>query len=266
MNLGLKNKIALITGSSRGIGKAEALSLAGEGAVVYLTDKEITEPLKQAVNQINDKGGLAFFEKLDVTNEIEVNQMVEKIVTEQEKIDILINNASLTGSKYVGPQFKIDCLNLEDWNEMLSVALTGSFICTKFVARHMIKNKWGRIINTSSIHGFVGSGLGSSHYAAAKAGLIGLTKSASKELGPFGITVNAIAPGFIRTETLADSSNEDELADYAKQVPLRRLGNAGDVSALVTFLCSNQAGFINSETFPITGGRMEYSYGRRNTH
>ena len=260
MNLGLKNKVALITGASCGIGKAEALSLVDEGAIVYLSDKEFTEPLKQTVNQINDKGGMAFSDKLDVTNENEVQHIVEKIIREQERIDILINNASLTGSKYIGRQFKIDCLNLADWNEMLSVALTGSFICTKFVAPHMIKNKWGRIINTSSIHGIVGSGYGSSHYAAAKAGLIGFTKSASKELGSFGITVNAIAPGFIKTETLTDSASEDELAKYAKQIPLQRLGDVKDVSAFVTFLCSDQAAFINSETFPITGGRMEYLY------
>ena len=260
MNLGLKNKIALITGASCGIGRAEAVSLAEEDAIVYLTDKEISESLKQVVNQIKVKGALVYFHKLDVTKENEVHEIVEKIVNEHERIDILINNASLTGSKYTGRAFKIDCLNLEDWNEMLAVALTGSFICTKFVAPHMIKNKWGRIINTSSVHGLVGSDFGSSHYASAKAGLIGFTKSASKELGPYGITVNAIAPGFIKTETLTNSIGEDELANYAKQIPLQRLGEVNDVSAFVTFLCSNQAGFINSETFPITGGRMEYLY------
>ena len=260
MNYCLNNKIALITGASCGIGKAEAISLAEEGVIVYLTDKKLTKELNKTVKLISSKGGLAFCEKLDVTNENDVKKIVHKIIKDHKTIDILINNASLTGSKYTGDRFKVTNLNLKDWNKMISVALTGTFICTKYVSKHMINHNWGRIINTSSIHGFVGSDYGASHYASAKAGLIGFTKSAAKELGPYGITVNAIAPGFIRTETLCESVNEDDLKIFAKQIPVKKLGNVYEISAFVTFLCSKQASFINSETFPITGGRMEYLY------
>ena len=260
MNFCLKNKIALITGASCGIGRSEALALADEGVIIYLTDIKITKELNQTVQQIKNKGGLAYYDKLDVTKENDVNHIVNKIMKEHKSIDLLINNASLTGAKYTGDRFTIINLDVEDWNKMISVALTGSFICTKYVSPHMIKQNWGRIINTSSIHGFVGSDYGSSHYASAKAGLIGFTKSAAKELGPNGITVNAIAPGFIRTETLSKSVNEDDLKNFAKQIPVKKLGDVSEVSAFVAFLCSKQASFINSETFPITGGRMEYIY------
>lgn len=259
MELGLSGRVAIITGAARGIGRAEAWALAREGAKVVVSYKTSHIQAEELLRDIHASGGEAITVQADVSRTDDVRRMVQAALDSFGRIDILVNNASLTGADYAGPGREIVNLPETEWDAMLDVNLKGTFLCTKYVAPVMISQGWGRIINTSSIVGRMGGGPGSSHYAAAKAGVIGFTKAASKELAPFGITVNAIVPGFINTETLQRSITPESKALAIRQTPVGRFGEPGEVGALVAFLASDKAGFITGAIMDINGGRIEYS-------
>jgi 3-oxoacyl-[acyl-carrier protein] reductase len=241
----LKSKTALVTGAAQGIGKAIALRLAREGAVVAACDMNL--PLAEAtVQEIRDSGAKAKAFLLNVTDAEAVERVVEEAAKEFGRIDILVNNAGITKDALL--------LRMEEeaWDAVLSVNLKGTFLLSKACARLMIKQRFGRIVNISSVSGQRGNA-GQSNYAASKAGIIGFTKSLSKELGARGVTVNAVAPGFIRTAMTEDLPQEIK-DSYLKQIPLGRLGTPEDVAGAVAFLCSEDGAYISGEILAVNGG------------
>jgi 3-oxoacyl-[acyl-carrier protein] reductase len=241
----LKGKTALVTGAAQGIGKAIGLRLAREGAVVAACDLNL--PLAEAtVREIRDSGAKAKAYLLNVTDAEEVERVVEEAAKEFGRIDILVNNAGITKDALL--------LRMEEgaWDAVLSVNLKGTFLLSKACARLMIKQRFGRIVNISSVSGQRGNA-GQSNYAASKAGIIGFTKSLSKELGARGVTVNAVAPGFIQTAMTEDLSQGIK-DSYLKQIPLGRLGTPEDIAGVVAFLCSEDGAYISGEILGVNGG------------
>lgn len=244
----LNGNAAIVTGSSRGIGRAIALALAKEGAAVLVNYKSGAEAAAEVVEAIRSAGGRAMCYQADVANPAEAEAMVKAAQAEFGKVDILVNNAGITRDNLI---FR---MKDEDWDAVIGANLKGAFNCIKFAGRGMFKNHFGRIINISSVVGLTGNN-GQGNYSAAKAGLIGLTKAMAKELGSRNITVNAIAPGFIHTdmtESLPESNKEKMLA----QVPLKRFGSPEEVAGLVVFLASQSAGYITGQTIAIDGGMV----------
>ena len=238
-------KNALITGSTRGIGKAVATQFAKLGANVIITGRDRKAAEALANNIEKEYNVKAFGIDLDLAGDIsksfeEINNFA------QGKIDILVNNAGIT------KDILFIRMKEEDWNSVINVNLNGTFKITQQVVKLMIKQRYGRIINISSIIGFIGN-IGQANYAATKAGLIGFTKSLAKELAPRNITVNAVAPGFIETDMTAELS-EDIKAQYLKQIPLNRFGNPEDVANVVLFLASDLASYITGEVIHVNGG------------
>ncbi|UCG35894.1 MAG: 3-oxoacyl-[acyl-carrier-protein] reductase [Candidatus Omnitrophota bacterium] len=240
----LKGNVAIVTGAAQGIGKEIALHLAKAGAKVAIFDLN-EDKLKETLKEINAVSeGLAL--KVDVTNLSEAEENVNKVVDKLGRVDILVNNAGITKDSLFLR------LSESDWDKVLTVNLKGAFNCTKAVSRLMVKQRYGRIINISSVIGLMGN-VGQANYAASKAGLIGLTKSLAKELGTRSVTVNAIAPGYIQT-AMTDALDEKVKEEMFKRIPLGRFGQPSDVAKAVTFLASSEADYITGQVLVIDGG------------
>ena len=243
----LTDKVAIVTGASRGIGEAIAKQLSSCGAKIILIARN-SDQLVAVKETIISKGGIAESMAGDVSNLNSISEIVTNTIDKWGRIDILVNNAGIARDNII-MRMKED-----DWDSVMNINLKGCFNGIKSVARPMIKNKAGRIINITSVIGQIGNA-GQSNYAASKAGIMGLTKSMAKELGSRNITVNAVAPGYITT----DMTNElnDEIKEQLKSsIPLGRLGTPDDVANLVCFLASDEAGYITGQTFNVDGGMV----------
>ncbi|MDD5680279.1 MAG: 3-oxoacyl-[acyl-carrier-protein] reductase [Candidatus Omnitrophica bacterium] len=243
----LKDKVAIITGGARGIGKEMALLLAREGARICICDIN-DESIQAAVKDIESAGTEVLGIKVDVTNFSQVEDMTQKALDKFSKIDILINNAGITRDNLLLR------MKEEDWDAVLNVNLKGTFNCTKAVSRIMIKQRSGKIVNIASIIGITGNA-GQANYAASKGGIISFTKSIAKELASRNINVNAIAPGFIKTDMTAKLSPELQ-ETMLKLIPLARLGDPSDVAKLALFLVSDSSGYITGQTIKVDGGMV----------
>ncbi len=243
----LKDKVAVITGGARGIGREIALTLAREGANVVIADIN-PQTLAETGKEIAAEGVGVLSLAVDVADSGQVEQMVNKTLDKFKKIDILINNAGITRDAL------LIRMKEEDWDKVLAVNLKGTFNCTRSVSRVMIKQRSGKILNIASIIGLIGNA-GQANYAASKAGIIGLTKSAAKELAGRGINVNAVAPGFIQTE-MTDVLAEGVKAKMLEAIPLKKFGRPSDVANLAAFLVSDKAGYITGQVITIDGGMV----------
>ena len=244
----LDGKVAIVTGASRGIGRSVAISLAKAGAKVVINYAGNTAAAEEVKAIIEAAGGQGLLVQADVANEDAVAAMVKQTVNAFGRIDILVNNAGITRDNLLMR------MKEGDWDDVMNTNLKGIFMCTKAISRVMMKQKYGKIINMTSVVGLTGNA-GQSNYAAAKAGVIGFTKSMAKELASRGITVNAIAPGFINTDMTSVLSNQikDELIT---KIPLGRLGSTEDVAAAVLFLVSDSANYVTGQTLNIDGGMV----------
>jgi len=240
-----KDEIVLVTGSSRGIGKEIAQAFAEEGATVMIVD--LNADLAEATQaEFTEKGFKAESFCCDVTNAQNVQEIITKILDKYKRIDILVNNAGITKDNLLLR------MSESDWDDVVSVNLRGTFVCTKAVAKAMIKAKKGRIVSIASIIGIRGNA-GQANYAATKAGVIGFTKSVARELASRGITANAIAPGYIQTAMTAKLS-DNVREDLLKQIPLGTLGTPQDVAGACLFLASKEASYITGQTIVVDGG------------
>jgi 3-oxoacyl-[acyl-carrier protein] reductase len=240
--------VALVTGASRGIGRAIALDLAKNGASVAVNYAGSEAKANEVVDEIKANGGNAFAIKADVSNGDEVQQMIKEVISQFGKLDILVNNAGITRDNLL--------MRMKDteWDDVINTNLKGVFLCTKGVTRQMMKQRSGRIINIASVVGVSGNA-GQANYVAAKAGVIGLTKTTAKELASRNITVNAVAPGFITTD-MTDELPEDVKTEMLKQIPLAKLGEPSDVANIVTFLASEKSKYITGQTVHVNGGMV----------
>ena len=247
--INLKSKIALITGGSRGIGAACVKLFAEAGAIVAFTYQSNKNAAKKIINECSDESKVKAY-KCDLSNADEIVKTVKNIISDFERVDILINNAGIW--KY-GPMDKI---SLEDWEETIRINLTGTFLFTKAVIPSMKKNKFGRIINITSTAGQRGEA-SYSHYASSKGGVISFTKSMASELGPFNITTNSVAPGWVFTDMTSDElSDKKYLKEVEDDIPLRRVATAEDIAGPVLFLASDLAKHINGEILNVNGGSI----------
>lgn len=244
--MSLTGKTALVTGGSRGIGRAIALRLASEGARVAINFAGNLVKAEEVKQMIESAGGEAMLVQCDVSKFDAVEQMIKTIADQWKTIDILVNNAGITRDGLLMR------MKPEDFDAVVDTNLKGVFNCTKAVSRLMIKQRSGRIINMSSIVGLNGN-VGQTNYAAAKAGVIGFTKAAAKEFAPRGITVNAIAPGFIETD-MTSAMTEEAKASTVEAIPLGKIGAPEDVANAVAFLASDQASYITGQVLAIDGG------------
>ncbi len=243
----LDGKVALVTGSARGIGRAIAMRLVALGAAVAINDVR-EEAAATTAGEIVAAGGRAIAAPANVGSAEAVTAMVDQVIAGLGSLDILVNNAGITRDMLLMR------LSEEDWDAVLTTNLKGAFLCTKTVLRPMMKARWGRIVNISSVIGISGNA-GQANYSAAKAGLIGFTRSIAKEVGSRGITVNAVAPGFICTDmtaSLPEKLREDAIA----RTPLARLGQPEDVANAVAFFCSDEAAFITGQVLGVDGGMV----------
>ncbi len=243
----LKGRVALVTGASQGIGRACALELARAGATVAAAARN-EEKITAVVKEITGAGGAAAGFKLDVANEDEVKATVKAVVGQCGKLDILVNNAGVTRDQLAMR------MKRADWDTVLSTNLTGAFLCIQAAVGPMLKQRWGRIINITSVFGQMGQA-GQANYAASKAGLIGLTMAMARELASRNITVNAVAPGYIETAMTAGLSAEFK-AEALKMIPLGRVGSDLDVAHAVRFLASEEAGYITGHVLNVNGGML----------
>jgi 3-oxoacyl-[acyl-carrier protein] reductase len=244
----LDGKVALVTGASRGIGRAAAISLAQRGAKVVVNYAGNLAAAEETAALITQNGGQALIVKADVKNAAEVEDLVKQTLAAYGRIDILVNNAGITRDNLLMR------LKEEDWDAVLDTNLKGIYYTTKAVSKIMIKQKSGKIINITSVVGLTGNA-GQANYAAAKAGVIGFTKSMAKELASRGITVNAVAPGFIETD-MTGGLSEAVKSDMMAKIPLARLGSAEEVAAAIVFFASNEADYITGQTLTVDGGMV----------
>lgn len=242
----IQGKVALVTGGSRGIGRQVSLRLAQMGAVVGINYVSNVSAAEQTASEIEQAGGRAFLSPFDVSDSSAVQTAVKEITSGHEAIDILVNNAGITRDGLMAR------MKDEDWDQVLNTNLKSAFICSKAAMKGMMKKRWGRIINMTSVIGFLGNA-GQVNYAAAKAGMVGLTKSMARELATRGVTVNCVAPGYIVTDMTSDLS-EDIQETIKAQVPLGTLGQPEDVAAAVAFLASADSGYITGQTLHVNGG------------
>lgn len=238
-----EKKLALVTGGSRGIGKACALELAKSGCDVVINYAGNVEAASQTVEELKALGVNAEAYKFDVSNQEEVNENIAKIVEKYGRIDVLVNNAGITRDDLF---IRMDS---DKWNAVIDTNLSSAFYVSKPVVKLMMKQRSGAIINMASVVGVYGN-LGQANYSAAKAGLIGFTKSLAKELGSRNIRVNAVAPGFIKTDMTKDLANTEE---YAKLIPLKRMGEAEDIAKAVKFLALD-ADYVTGQVLEVDGG------------
>lgn len=242
----LTGRKALVTGGGRGIGKAIALALASNGADVAVNWFQSEKAVTDTVEEISHKGGKAIAVRADVRQEQEVHHMIETVVEALGGVDILVNNAGSARDSYVA------FTPSSQWREMLETNLTGAFLCLKAVTREMMRKKWGRVINISSDAGLMGDMMRAG-YSAAKAGLLGLTKTAARELAPYNITVNAIAPGYIETDMLSQMG-EAKRKTSVERIPLGRFGRPEEIASVVLFLASDHSSYITGEVLCVDGG------------
>ena len=245
--MNLAGRVALVTGASQGIGRACALKLAQCGASVALVARN-QQKLDEVAQEIAQAGGGARAFAADVENEEQVKSAFKAVVTEFGKIDILVNNAGITRDQLIMR------MKRADWDAVLNTNLTSAYLCTQQTIGSMLKQRWGRIINITSIFGQMGQA-GQANYAASKAGLIGLTMAVAREIGSRNITCNAVAPGFI--ETAMTSALSDEIKQSAlKMIPLNRIGTPEEVANCVAFLASEEAGYITGHVLNVNGGML----------
>ena len=242
----LKNKIALITGAGRGIGRAIAIALAKEGAEVVINYNGAEERAKEVKQTIEENGGKASIYKCNVSDFVACEAMIKDIVKEYGHLDILVNNAGITKDGLIMK------MKEEDFDSVLNVNLKGTFNTIRHSARQMLKQRSGKIINISSVSGILGN-VGQANYAASKAGVIGLTKTMARELGSRGITVNAIAPGFVDTE-MTEVLSEEIRENACKQIILGRFGKPEDIANTAVFLASDKADYITGQVISVDGG------------
>jgi 3-oxoacyl-[acyl-carrier protein] reductase len=242
----LNGKVALVTGASRGIGRAIALEYGKNGATVIVNYLGNVEKANEVVKEIEALGSKAIAYKADVANNTEVTEMFDFITKEFGKIDILVNNAGITRDNLL--------IRMKDseWDDVIQTNLTSVFMSSKIAAKHMMRQREGRIINVSSVVGILGNP-GQANYVAAKAGVIGLTKSMARELAVRGILVNAIAPGFIETD-MTQKLNDDVRNQMQTQIPLQRFGSPEDIANVALFLASEQSAYITGQVISVDGG------------
>ncbi len=243
--MNLQSKVALITGAGRGIGKAIALRLARDGATIVINDLK-QEYTQNAIDELTALGVPAMAAAADVSSAEDVNAMIEAVIAAYGRLDILVNNAGITQDQLLMR------MGDDQWDRVLAIDLKSVFLCSRAAVKHMLKAKWGRIISLASVVGLIGNA-GQANYAAAKAGIVGFTRSLAREVGTRGITVNALAPGFIETEMTAQLS-EKQRADLAARIPLGYLGAPEDVANATAFLASEEARYITGHVITVDGG------------
>lgn len=242
----LEGKIALVTGASRGIGRQIALTLGAKGAAVIVNYNGSAAKAEDVVNEIKAAGGKAEAVQCNVAKFESCGSMLAEVVEKYGRLDILVNNAGITRDNLLMK------MSEEDFDAVISTNLKGVFNCIKHISRQMLKQRAGRIINISSVSGVLGNA-GQANYCAAKAGVIGLTKSAARELASRGITVNAVAPGFIVTD-MTDVLSDSVKASIIEQIPMKKLGETADIAEAVAFLASDEAKYITGQVLSIDGG------------
>jgi 3-oxoacyl-[acyl-carrier protein] reductase len=244
----LENKISIVTGAARGIGKEIATLFASEGSDLALCDvnEELLEATKSEIE--STFGRKVIISKVDVTSYDDCTQLVDKVLDNFGKLDILVNNAGITRDNLLVRMSK------DEWDSVLNVNLNGAFNCLKAVTRTMMKQREGKIVNMASIVGVMGNA-GQANYSASKGGLIALTKTAAKELGSRNINVNAIAPGFIKTD-MTDKLTDEQKDQMLKLIPLNKLGGTKDVAELALFLASNASSYITGQVIQVDGGMV----------
>lgn len=242
----LENKVALVTGASRGIGRAIAISLASYGATVIVNYFGSKEKAETVVEEIRDNGGKAIAYQANVADETAVKEMFDYIIAEFKTLDILVNNAGITKDNLILKMTE------EEFDKVIDTNLKGVFYCLKQATKIMLKQKQGAILNISSVSGIHGNP-GQVNYSASKAGVIGMTKTLAKELGSRGIRVNAIAPGYIKTD-MTEVLKEEIKRKVTEAVPLRRLGEPEDIAEMASFLVSPKASYITGQVIEVDGG------------
>ncbi|WP_138503423.1 3-oxoacyl-[acyl-carrier-protein] reductase [Nostoc sp. PA-18-2419] len=243
----LKDKVAIVTGASRGIGRAIAIELATQGAIAVVNYASSSAAADAVVAEITAAGGQAIALQADVSKVEQVDALVNAVMEKFKRVDILVNNAGITRDTLLLR------LKPEDWQAVIDLNLTGVFLCTRAASKIMLKQRSGRIINITSVAGQMGNP-GQANYSAAKAGVIGFTKTVAKELASRGITVNAVAPGFIATDMTSNLSNTEDILKY---IPLGRFGQAEEVAGMVRFLAADAAAaYITGQVFNVDGGMV----------
>lgn len=242
----LENKVALVTGASRGIGRQIALTLAKEGAFVIINYNGSEEKAREVLDTIEQAGGRGAVSRCDVSDFTACEAMIRDLVKEYGHVDILVNNAGITRDGLIMK------MKEEDFDAVLNINLKGTFNTIRHISRQMLRQKSGKIINISSVSGILGNA-GQANYAASKAGVIGLTKTMARELASRGITVNAVAPGFVDTE-MTQVLSEEVKKDACGQIPLGRFGKPEDIADMVAFLASGKADYITGQVISVDGG------------
>ena len=247
MRFDLSNKTAIVTGASQGIGETIAIEMAKSGATVFCLARN-KEALDTTIKKITENGGKATAFSCDISNNDDFKAIILNIVKECGSIDILVNNAGITKDNLLMR------MSDDQWDDVLNINLKGSFTCIRSVIKHMMKKKFGRIINITSIVGITGNA-GQANYAASKSGLIGLTKSIAKEVASRGITANCVAPGWIET-SMTDQLSTEVKNKFLSQIPAGKIGQSKDIANAVIFLASDEAEYITGQTITVDGGRI----------
>lgn len=245
-NPGLASRVAIITGSGRGIGRTIALKLAEKSYSVVINDIGDPAPPQEVVSRITLKGGKAIHLMADISKNEEVENLINATLNTWQRLDVLVNNAGITRDQLLMR------MSEEDWDRVMAINVKGAFLCTRAAIRPMMRQRWGRIVNISSVAGIIGN-TGQANYSASKAALIGFTRATAREVASRGITVNAVAPGLIESE-MTKKIPETIRAELIRQVPLGYMGTAEDVASVVAFLVSEEARYITGQVIKVDGG------------